>query len=375
MLTQKHLASEVMSPVLISTVPQATGHERMVAAFRDGDDLFIPLDSERAANHELLDADRLYVRTIPGDDIYVIYEVADHRQATPLDRARLESLVDSPISETTEILHVTGTNTTARRIPASPPGFIALIDGSERALRALAPARALASWYGRPLTVQAVTAGPDDLDTINGVTLQLEDQLRDDDVHYVQKSELDRQLFELMDQGHVLVASAFGVWARDGRLHGALRGLVAHDAPAVIGVGPNVPADWEPTITRPIVVCVDNSDHAHELVERLDPFVTPPRARLIVVHVADSATGPGASTTAGQVAAALNQRCGVPVIATVVDGTTPASALVEFATSVDAQLLVMNSWHHPEPGEPVEARTSTTSVASAPCPVVILSAP
>ena len=368
------LTEEQMETVLVSTTSQPTGHERLVIAFRDGEDLFIPLDADRPANAELLDADRLYVREMHNQDRYGIYAVADHRPISLADRARLENYAHRPISVTTEVLHMVGEHISVAELHNEPPGFVAVIDGSERAVRALAPALALADWYGRSCTVVEVTGGADDTDTDSAVALQLEGTRLDmSDVLAVAKHDLEACLFELMRQGQIAVASAFGVWASDGRLHGMLNGMVRHNAPAIIGIGPNVASDWQPTTDTPIIVCVDASEHAHHLVDKLDPFLVPCRAKILVAHV--EVEEPQNTTIAQEVADEIHERFGIPVEAVSIDpdpDDSAAAGIAILASRAKSQLIITHSWHRPEPGSPVVSSTSLTSVAHAPCPVVIL---
>ena len=77
-------------------------------------------------------------------------------------------------ASTTEVLLVSRTHVALGQLHNELPGFVAIIDGSERALQALALAQALAGWSGRPCTVIEVTAGEDDQDTDRAVVLQLE---------------------------------------------------------------------------------------------------------------------------------------------------------------------------------------------------------
>ena len=365
------LTEEGMEAVLISTTPEPTGHERLVMAFRDGNDLYIPLDSGRPANKDLIDAPQLYIRESNNQDQYGIYAVEDHGPISGTDRKRLEKFAHRPISETTEVLHVSGTHVALGKLHNEPPGFVAIIDGSERALRALAPAQALAGWYGRPFTVIEVTAGEDDQDTDTAVALQLEGTGLDArDVVAIAKRDLDVALFEWMRQGQIVVASAFGVWALDGRLHGMLNSLVRHNAPAIIGIGPNVPADWAPDAADPIIVCVDASEHAHHIAEKLNPFLFPSRGRVVVAHF-ETETPPN-TTIASEVADEINQRFGIPAEARSVAEESAAAGIAILAAREQSQLVITHSWHRPEKGQPSPSSTSLTSVAHAPCPVVIL---
>lgn len=366
MLTDKR-----MEIVLISSSPEPTGHERLVMAFRDGDDLFIPLDSGRAANQELLDAAQLYVRESDNQSHYGIYAVDNHQVIEDADRQRLEALTKRPLSVTTEVLHVTGSHVALGQLHTEPPGFVAVIDGSERALRALAPAQLLADWYGRPCTVIEVTAGEDDRDTDAAVMLQLQDTgLRNEDVVRIAKRDLDVALFEWMRQGQIVVASAFGVWTIDGRLHGMLNNLVRHNAPAIIGIGPNVASDWAPDDAGPIIVCVDASEHAHHVAAKLDPFLCPSRGRVIVAHFETEA--PANTTIAQEVADEINQRFGIPTEARSVHEESAAAGIAIMAAREKSQLVITHSWHRPQEGEPSPSSTSLSSVAHVPCPVVIL---
>ena len=365
------LTEESMETVLISATPDPTGHERLVIAFRDGDDLFIPLDSGRPANQELLDAPQLYVRESNNPDQYGIYAVESHRPISAEDRQRLERYARRPISVTTEVLHVIGSHVALGKLHNEPPGFVAVIDGSERALRALAPTQKLADWYGRPCTVIEVTAGEDDQDTDAAIALQLEGTGLDArDVVSIAKRDLDSALFEWMRQGQIVVASAFGVWSIDGRLHGMLNGLVRHNAPAIIGVGPNVPTDWTPEVSHPIIVCVDASEHAHHVAEKLDPFLIPSRGRVVVAHFETET--PANTTIAQEVADEINQRFGIPAEARSVTEESAAAGIAILAAREQSQLVITHSWHRPVEGEPSPSSTSLTSVAHAPCPVVIL---
>jgi len=107
-----------MQTVLISTEPTATGTERIVVAFREGDDLYIPLDKERPANRDLLDGEQIYIREIDSQDEYAIYVVEDHRAISTADRQRIEAHVGRPISVTTEVLHVSGSHVSVGMGPA-----------------------------------------------------------------------------------------------------------------------------------------------------------------------------------------------------------------------------------------------------------------
>ncbi len=366
------LTDEQMETVLISTSAAPTGHERLVIAFRDGDDLFIPLDSERPANADLLDAEQLYVREVHRQDNYEICSVAGHQQISAADRGRLEAHAHRPISETTEVLHVVIDHISLGAFDDEPPGFVAVIDGSERALGAVNPAIELSGWYGRPCGIVVVTGGEDDHDTELAVTLQLEDTgLDQSDVVSVPVADLDAFLFELMRQGQILVASAFGVWARDGRLPSRFSGLVQHNAPAIIGIGPNVMPDWKPDRDCPILVCVDASDHAHHMVDKLEPFLVPARARVVVAHIetADAAD----TTIAHEIADEIHHRFGMPVQAMSFKDESAAAGIAILASRIESQLVITHSWHRPQAGKPAVASTSLSSVAHAPCPVVILS--
>jgi len=366
------LTSEKIQTVLISTEPTPTGTERIVVAFREGEDLYIPLDKGRAANQDLLNCEQLYIRETDSLDEYAIYAVKDHRIISTADRQRFEACVRKPISVTTEVLHVTGTHVSVGMQHKEPEGFVAVIDGSERARRALGPAIAIAGWYGRRVQVCAVTAGEDDRDTTSAIQLQIEGTGLDErDVTFVSKSDLEGRLFDWMRQGHILVASAFGVWAADGRLHSMVNGLVRHNAPAIVGVGPKVPADWKPRNDQPVVIFVDASEHAHDIVDRLDPLLSPPRGPLMVVHV--TTEDPPDVKVANDVATEINKRWGLPVEAKNVQGRSAAEAIATIASTVDAQLAVVTSWHRPQAGAPRVASTSVASVAHAPCPVMILS--
>lgn len=357
--------------VLVSTSAKATGHERVVVAFRDGDDLFIPLDNGRPANQDLLHATELYVRETDDADHCTAYRVAEHHRITDVDRARLEGLTNAPLSDTTEVLHVAGERLSLQDLESEPPGFVALVDGSERAVAALSPAIALGDWYGRPCTIVEVTGGPDDRDTDNAIICQLEDTpLANSDVITVAKADLDGLVFDLMRQGQIVVASAYGVWAGDGRLHGTLNGLVRHNAPAIIGVGPNVPSDWTPRPDDPIIVCVDDSEHAHHLTAKLDPFLQPARARVIVLHV--ETEQPPNVAIAQQVADEIHERYGMPTQARSFPDESAAAGIAIFASREHAQLVITHSWHRPTPGEPVVSSTSLSSIAHVPCPVVVL---
>jgi nucleotide-binding universal stress UspA family protein len=368
------LSEEKMETVLISTSPEPTGHERLVVAFRDGDDLFIPLDSGRPANDELINAEQLYIREVHNQDQYGIYAVEDHAVISTSDRQRLERYAHRAISVTTEVLHVKGQHVSVGLLHNEPPGFVAVIDGSERALRAVSPAIELADWYGRPCTIVEVTGGDDDRDTDSAVALQLEGTKLDmSDVVSVAKTDLEAFLFELMRQGQVIVASAFGVWDFDGRLHGMLNGLVRHNAPAIVGIGPNVMPDWKPNDEGPIIVCADASDHAHHLVDRLDPFLVPSRARVVVAHV--ETEEPPDTSIATEIAHEINQRFGIPVEPKSFHEESAAAGIAILASRMESQLVITHSWHRPQPGEPVVSSTSLGSVAHAPCPVIILGDP
>ncbi len=368
------LNEDQMETVLVSTSPDPTGHERLVVAFRNGEDLFIPVDSDRPANRELLDADRLYIREVHNQDHYGIYGVESHKPISAADRETLEAYAHQTISVSTEVIHVVGQHLSMARLYAEPPGFVAVIDGSERALQALGPTIELADWYGRPCTIVEVTAGDDDRDTDSAIALQLEGTKLDmHDVVSVTKNDLEARLFELMRQGQILVASAFGVWEADGRLYGMLNGLVRHNAPAIVGVGPNVMPDWSPSTDQPIIVCVDASEHAHHIADKLGPFLVPCRARVIVAHI-ETETPPD-TTIAQAVADEIHRRFGIPVESRTIqedEGGSAAAAIAILASRMKSQLIITHSWHRPVLGEPPVSSTSLTSVAHAVCPVVIL---
>jgi len=366
------LSDDQMRMVLISTTPVPTGHERLVVAFRDGKDLFIPLDTDRPANAELLEAANVYVREMHRRHEYDVCSIVDHGVIGTSDRQRLEQHAQRPISVTTEVLHLVIEHESVADLDDEPPGFVAVIDGSERALAAVRVAVELAGWYGRPCRVVEVTAGVDDRDTPLAVELQLEGSPLDmRDVVAVSRADLEPTLFELMRQGQVLVASAFGVWAADGRLHSMLNGLVQHNAPAIIGVGPNVASDWEPDGTGPILVCVDSSEHAHRIVDELEPFVVPARARIVVAHI--EAEDPPDTSIAQTIADEIHERYGLPVRAMSVADESAAAGIAILASRLESRLVITHSWHRPRAGEPTVTSTSLTSVAHAPCPVVVLS--
>jgi|GEM_PF-4643441 len=368
------LATDQLETVLISTEPSPTGHERIVVAFRDGDDLYIPLDSERPANDDVLRCEYLYVRQAGADEEYTIFAVEDHHALGLEDRKRLEQFAHKPISVTTEVLHLSGTQTTVERLQPEPAGFVVVIDGSERAGRALRPAQAIAEWYGRPLVVCAVTGGADASDSRAGIRLQIEGTgLEEQDLTFVKRADLDRHLFDWMHQDQIVVASAFGVWAADGRIHGMVNRLVRDNAPAIIGIGPNVPSDWAPRSDQPLVLFVDASEHAHDIVEGIDKLLDPPRAPLMVAHV--TTEDPPNRTVAKKVATEIHRRFGMPVQAKTVQGCTASEAIATVASTVDAQMVVLTSWHRPSAGTPTVASTSVSAVAHAECPVVILTAP
>lgn len=251
-------------------------------------------------------------------------------------------------------------------------GFVALLDGSDRAMRALTPAREIARWYRRPLTICAVTGGDDDRDTRSAVTLQLLGAEADiADVAFVAKVDLRRRLFESMRRGHILVASAFGTWAADGRLQGAVTRLVSHNAPAVIGVGPNVRPNWKPASDQPLVVFVDASDHALDVVDRIDPLLTAHRCPLVVVHI--TAESRSDSDISAQVAEQLSRRSGLPVEAKSIVGRAVADAISTISSTLDAQMAIVTSWHRPRSNQRTVASTSVRSIAQATCPVMVLS--
>ena len=265
---------------------------------------------------------------------------------------------------------MSGRHAAIGRLHRQAQGFVAVVDGSERALSVLGPALALADWYNRPISVCAVTAGPDDFETATAVGLQLEGtRLSDRDVTMIDKRDVEARLFDLMRQGQILVASAFGVWAADGRLHGMLNGMVRHNAPAIIGVGPNVSDRWRPSGAHPIVVAVDASDHAHYVVDTMGPLIG--RNPVVVAHI--TTEDPPDTAIARSIAAEIRDRHGVLATDEVLSGDRASRALVDFVASVDAQLLVTHSWHRPAAGRPDAASVSVTSVAEASCPVVILS--
>lgn len=360
-----------LETVLISTSQQPTGRERIVLAFRDGDELFIPLDSGRHANQELFDAPTLFVRETDNQDECGVYAVQERRPISTVNRARLNNYAHRNISETTEVLHLTGAQLSIAMLRREPPGFVVVVDGSERAVSAISPAIVLADWYGRPCTVIAATAGSDDRDTRLAVMCQLEaTRLSLDDVIQVAKLDLEGALFDMMRQGHIVVAPAFGVWAVDGRLHGMLNGLVRHNAPAIVGIGPNVGSDWKPMLEHPIIVCVDDSAHAHHVVDKLEPFLRPSRARVIVAHIASPSQA--VSPVAQQVANEIHELYGVPVEAQTITDASPAAAIAILAARTESQLVVTHSWHRPQAGSPAVCSISLTAIAHAPCPVAVL---
>lgn len=365
------LIEEHMQTVLISATPEPTGHERLVMAFREGDDLYIPLDETRPGNSDLFQASQIYVRESDRPDEYAIYEVAGHQPLASADRERLERNVHNPISVSTEVLHIRGVHVAFGALHREPPGFIALLDGSEGALRSLAPARALADWYGRVCTVIEVTADGDDQDTDSAVSMQLEDSdFGPHDIAVVAKRDLDAALFEWMRQGQIVVASATGVAEFDGRLHGTLNRLVQRNAPAIIGIGPNVAADWTPNQHGPIIVCVDATEHAHHVVDKLEPFLCPSRGSVVVAHF--ETESPADNMVASTVADAINRHFGIPTRALSAHDDSAAAGIAILASREQAQLVITHSWHRPAPGVPTPSSTSLSAVAHAPCPVVIL---
>lgn len=357
--------------VLLSAVRHRTGRERIVLAFRTSEDMYIPLDGGRKANQELLNASQLFVRQTDDHDQCEIYQVRGHWPISRADREHLDAHVYLPIGETTDVLHLTGPQGADAELRSAPDGFVVVIDGSERAASAISAALTLADWYGRPCTVVAVTAGSDDLDTRHGVACQLDGTgLSPDDVIFVSKQDLDAVLFDMMSQRHIVVAPAFGVWALDGRLHGMVNGLVRHNAPAIVGIGPNVAHDWKPSVDQPLLVCVDDSEHAHHIVAKLEAFLRPPRGRVLVAHIA--ASDDLVPHIAQQVADEIHDRYGVPAEArTIVDASTSA-AIAILAARTKSQLVITHSWHRPQSGSPARCSTSLTAVAHAPCPVAVL---
>lgn len=375
-----------MQTVLLSTSPAPTGHERLVIAFRHGTDVFVPLDRDRPANAELLDATRVYVREMHHQEQYDVCTVVEHGPIGDADRTRIEHHAHRPISDTTEVLHLVVEHDSVESLESEPPGFVAVVDGTDRSAGAIKVAVELAGWYGRPCRVVQVLAGSGDTETATAVEHQLDGTgLDTDDVISITATDLEVALFDLMRVGHVPVASAFGVWSGDGTLPSMFNGLVLHNAPALIGVGPNVVADWEPRGTGPILVCVDASDHAHHLVDELEPFVVPARAKVVVAHIAPAAGAGDAEATEAPTAAAretgiahlvadeIHARFGIPVQAMTVEDESAAAGIAILSSRLDSRLVITNSWHRPGPGGSPVRSTSLTSVAHAPCPVVILS--
>lgn len=366
------LTTEQIETVLVSPESDPTGHERIVVAFRSGDDLFVPLDIERPANADLLDHGRLYVRRTDSVDTYIVYDVVGHSEISLPDRRRLEAEVHKPISATTEVLHLVGSQHLIEQDEAVVPGYVVVADASERSQCALAPAAQLAGWYRKPLTVVAVADDPENVRQSLGKAFS-EASVSESAVSYLARADLDVCLLDLMRQGHIVIAAAFGVWTHDGYLHGLLNGLVRHNAPAVIGIGPNVNPDWAPTSQRPILICVDSSEHADDFVGRIGPWITQQQSKVLVVHVTTEV--PPDKSVALNIAGRLHQRYGLPVEAKHVRGTNTAETIGTIASTVNAQLIVVNSWHRPPAEGSSVASTSLTSVAHATCPVVILSAP
>jgi len=122
--------------------------------------------------------------------------------------------------------------------------------------------------------------------------------------------------------------------------------------------------------SSPIVVCVDASEHAHHVVEKLDPFLCPSRGRVIVAHFETET--PANTTIAQKVADGINQRFGIPTEARSIPEESAAAGIAILAAREQSQLVITHSWHRPVKGEPSPSSTSLSSVAHVPCPVVIL---
>lgn len=263
--------------------------------------------------------------------------------------------------------------------------IIAVVDGTDRAAEALDPAIALAVQQGRDLTVMGViplsrtAAAP-------GAAVKIHAQLKArgcDDVplHLVHPSQAESELLCAARSGAVIVVSAFGTWKPASRLFDLLGRLAVADAPAIVGVGPEVAHQWSSSHRGPVVMCVDETETAEATRERLRHFLSAETTEIVLLHVVErpgESRPPVARALAAdrwtETAAQIEERWGISTSAATITSANVTEAISAYAASIGASLLVMASHHRPEPGHPIVASTSMAVVAYAPCPVGILNA-
>lgn len=366
--------TQQIETLLIGTAPSVTGHERIVAAILDGDDLFIPLDAERAANQDLLKSSRIYVRNPESSDRCVSYSIRAREAITDADRNLLEAHVSQPLSATTDVLHAS--LFWPQPVSRQPRGFVCVVDGSDRAGKALGPAQALADWYEQPLAVCAIAEEETNEPGSHAASVhrQLDNAgISRSTVRWVNRQNLAAEVNTWVSGQCIVVCSAFGSWGDDGQLFGAVNELVSNDVPAVIGIGPNVPDHWAPADDQPIAIFVDDSEHAFDMVRSLEPVLPNNESPLTVVHI--TTEDPPDAEIAAAIADELRGRHKRPIEVKNINGRKPSEDIAAVASTLDAQIAVVLSWHRRTPGVPTVASASMISVAKAHCPVLILSRP
>jgi len=261
--------------------------------------------------------------------------------------------------------------------------FVLVLDGSEQAAEAIRPALILAAQKGRTLSALIVTPpAPADAARVSAAVAAQLAAFECDHVSrtVVPSSTLDGDLISIARSGHVPVVSAFGTWTSRNRLAGLLGVMVQDNAPAVVGVGPRVKAEWNQT-GGPIVLCVDQTKSADAILDHLDYFIEPATQNVIVLHIDAPEEGAGPRrvldchdiTEWPDMAALIEARWDVKATAQTIVGSSLPASITAFAASVEASFIVMASHHRSSPGRPSIASTSLAAVQYAPCPVGIIS--
>ena len=349
-------------PMLIARIDD-DACDRLVAVFEEPEGFAVPLDAERPINQQLFEADEI---VLVRDDQTVLCRVAGHEPAGHELIRRLSVRVGCHISDATEVLHL------VPEVERVDPFLVVAVDAGERAGAALGVASELGAWFGYDVRHAAVV-DPHDAETREAVQHRLEaDGV--DDPEWVAADRIVDWATAVAATGGLIVGAAHGHWSEASLVHGLVPGLIAHDCASIVAVGPRVPPDWSPTASDPVLVAVDASEHAEKVVEELQPLLHPPRARLLVVHVAGTEDeAESHHDVAERIARDINERWGVPVRSRVVtdSGFDRARAIADVAADEHAQLIVTHSWHRSVAGRPQTASLSGELVAHAACPVII----
>jgi len=366
-----------MRVALVGVTPRLSGHERLLAAFRVGDDLLIPIEADRSSNRPLLHASRLFVHNGKGTNVR--WDVVERRHVNADEQAELSQVVEAPLGDQMDVLRLSDPlvcgdgagETTQNGLAYS---LMLALDGSERACSAIAPASDLVDLLKLKLSVVPVTGGPDDRDTPAAVTLQLDEEpaapvgLGNRVEAALTRSELPSHLDRAAQIGGIPVMATFGTWQRDGRLWGQMDVLLQRGVPTVIAVGPEVAAHRRGR-PGPIMVAVDDSEHAHHVVNALDWLSGSSRA-VVVVHIGNESN---ASDTGPTIARLIGERLGVAASFVRVTGTRVVDALVELSAEFDSPLIVMHTWRKANLGGPKLASVCRATIARAAMPVAVIS--